>query len=195
MTANASPVLTGQSSQVAQAGGVNGPAAVQATPAYKTQKELSEKRQQLGKDMQELEMLNQMVSQAPLTVLFKGGRMDELGKRIDQTKKDIQGLEAVAATQPKEDVKAKRKCPDNAPPSDIEVDIGGTPEPEAAAQDAAREGEGDEIIKQLERGLPRWEGFADVGWAGDISSVSDPPLATALATVGPCTQSFAGAHD
>lgn len=104
MTANASPVLTGQSPQVAQAGGVTGPAAVQATPAYRTQKELSEKRQQLGKDMQELEMLNQMVSQAPLTVLFKGGRMDELGKRIDQTKKDIQGLEAVAATQPKEDV-------------------------------------------------------------------------------------------
>ena len=92
-----------------------------------------------------------------------------------------------SGTQPKEDAKAKRKSPDNAPPSDIEVDIGGTPEPEAAAQDAAREGEGDEIIKQLERGLPRWEGFADVGWAGDISSVSDPPLATALATVGPCT--------
>lgn len=37
----------------------------------------------------------------------------------------------------------------------------------------AMDGEGDAIIKQLERGLPRWEGFADAGWAGHLIPVSD----------------------
>ena len=54
----------------------------------------------------------------------------------------------------------------------MDVDIGGTPEPEPMGQDAARD---DEIVRQLERGLPRWEGFSEVGWAQDISSVSMRP--------------------
>ncbi|KAH9927429.1 uncharacterized protein BXZ73DRAFT_48932 [Epithele typhae] len=65
---------------------------------------------------------------------------------------------------------AKLRTPDHPSSSDIEVDVGGTPEPEPVAPDAAREGEGDEIVRQLEKSLPRWEGFADVGWAEGLSS-------------------------
>lgn len=54
-----------------------------------------------------------------------------------------------------------------------DVDVGGTPEPEMMAQD----GEGDAIIHQLERSLPRWEGFAEVGWSLDIPEVG--PLSRA----------------
>ena len=55
---------------------------------------------------------------------------------------------------------------------EVDVDIGGTPEPEVGGRDSARDGESDEIVRQLEKGLPRWEGFADVGWAEDLSPVS-----------------------
>ncbi|KAI0662365.1 hypothetical protein C8Q70DRAFT_957817 [Cubamyces menziesii] len=51
---------------------------------------------------------------------------------------------------------------------EVDVDIGGTPEPEVGGRDSARDGESDEIVRQLEKGLPRWEGFADVGWAEDL---------------------------
>ncbi len=54
----------------------------------------------------------------------------------------------------------------------MEVDVGGTPEPEVVAQDTARDGESEEIVRQLEKGLPRWEGLADVGWADNITPVS-----------------------
>lgn len=53
----------------------------------------------------------------------------------------------------------------------MEVDVGGTPEPETVAMETALDGEGDVIVQQLERGLPRWEGFADVGWSQDIPQV------------------------
>lgn len=73
-----------------------------------------------------------------------------------------------------------RSSPQGHPPSSPErpstpepdVDVGGTPEPEAVSYETARDGESDAIVRQLERGLPRWEGFADVGWAEDISMVS-----------------------
>ncbi|KAI0078514.1 hypothetical protein K474DRAFT_1660319 [Panus rudis PR-1116 ss-1] len=52
---------------------------------------------------------------------------------------------------------------------EVEVDVGGTPEPDAVPHEVARDGESDAIVRQLERGLPRWEGFADVGWADDIA--------------------------
>lgn len=54
---------------------------------------------------------------------------------------------------------------------DIDVDVGGTPEPEVIGHETARDGESDAIVKQLERGLPRWEGFADVGWAKGVTMV------------------------
>lgn len=53
----------------------------------------------------------------------------------------------------------------------MDVDVGGSPEPETTAQDMALDGESDAIVQQLEKGLPRWEGFADVGWANDIPEV------------------------
>ncbi|KAI0327304.1 hypothetical protein GY45DRAFT_1327801 [Cubamyces sp. BRFM 1775] len=60
------------------------------------------------------------------------------------------------------------KTPDRPASPDVDVDIGGTPEPEVGGHDSARDGESDEIVRQLEKGLPRWEGFADIGWAEDL---------------------------
>lgn len=58
-----------------------------------------------------------------------------------------------------------------------EFDVGGTPEPETSAQDMALDGESDAIVQQLEKGLPRWEGFEETGWSDDIPEVSlYPPL-------------------
>lgn len=54
----------------------------------------------------------------------------------------------------------------------MDVDVGGTPEPENTPLESARDGESDEIVRQLEKGLPRWEGFAGVGWAQNLSPVS-----------------------
>ena len=90
--------------------------------------------------------------------------------------------------------KTQTESPERGTP-DMDVDIGGTPEPEGHSHDqeqeqeqeheheqeqdheqeheTARDDESDAIVKQLERGLPRWEGFADVGWTQDISAVSD----------------------
>ncbi|GBE78547.1 hypothetical protein SCP_0114360 [Sparassis crispa] len=57
------------------------------------------------------------------------------------------------------------KSPERQQTPDMDVDVGGTPEPEGVAIDTARDGESEEIVSQLEKGLPRWEGFGDVGWA------------------------------
>ncbi|KAI0825268.1 hypothetical protein BC628DRAFT_1419247 [Trametes gibbosa] len=62
------------------------------------------------------------------------------------------------------------KSPEHAASPEIDVDIGGTPEPEVVGHDGARDGESDEIVRQLEKGLPRWEGLADVGWAEDLDT-------------------------
>lgn len=35
-----------------------------------------------------------------------------------------------------------------------------------------RDPESEEIVKQLEKGLPRWPGFGEEGWTQDISPVS-----------------------
>ncbi len=66
----------------------------------------------------------------------------------------------------------KQKSPERSASPDMDVDIGGTPEPELTGHDAARDGESEEIVRQLEKSLPRWEGFDDVGWAEDITPVS-----------------------
>ncbi|TFK84868.1 hypothetical protein K466DRAFT_664886 [Polyporus arcularius HHB13444] len=63
----------------------------------------------------------------------------------------------------------KQKSPERSASPDMDVDIGGTPEPELTGHDAARDGESEEIVRQLEKSLPRWEGFDDVGWAEDIT--------------------------
>lgn len=80
---------------------------------------------------------------------------------------------------------------------DMDVDIGGTPEPEPVTQDLARDGESEEIIRQLEKGLPRWEGFADVGWAEDLSPVSTRTLYHRFhiwKAIGPSPDTLAGPH-
>ncbi|KAI0932780.1 hypothetical protein AcV5_004095 [Taiwanofungus camphoratus] len=61
------------------------------------------------------------------------------------------------------------KSPERPPSPEMDVDVGGTPEPEGVANETARDGEGDEIVRQLEKGLPRWEGFGDVGWMEEVS--------------------------
>ena len=42
--------------------------------------------------------------------------------------------------------------------------MGGTPEPEGGIDETARDEEGEAIVQQLERGLPRWQGLGDQGW-------------------------------
>ena len=44
---------------------------------------------------------------------------------------------------------------------------------EGAGVGIERDPQSEEIVKQLERGLPGWPGFADVGWA-EVTQVSHP---------------------
>lgn len=39
-----------------------------------------------------------------------------------------------------------------------------------------RDPESEEIVKQLEKGLPRWPGFGQEGWVQEITSVSSGPF-------------------
>ncbi|KAI0761651.1 hypothetical protein BD413DRAFT_588501 [Trametes elegans] len=71
--------------------------------------------------------------------------------------------------QPTEAAAAPRS-PERAASPDVDVDVGGSPEPELAAPGGTRDSESDEIVQQLEKGLPRWEGFADAGWAEDLDA-------------------------
>jgi chromatin structure-remodeling complex subunit RSC1/2 len=67
----------------------------------------------------------------------------------------------------------------------MDVDVGGTPEPESmGADDMARDGESDLVVQQLERGLPRWEGLADVGWLKEKEGSEDCRLELVLAIKG-----------
>lgn len=56
---------------------------------------------------------------------------------------------------------------------DMEVDIM-SPEPDGHGDNRGveRDEETEEIVRQLEKGLPRWPGFGEEGWRGDISQVS-----------------------
>ncbi|KAI0294782.1 hypothetical protein BC826DRAFT_909647 [Russula brevipes] len=68
---------------------------------------------------------------------------------------------------------------------DMDVDVGGTPEPESVgADDMARDGESDLVVQQLERGLPRWEGFGDFGWMKEKEGSEDRWLELVLAIKG-----------
>ena len=64
---------------------------------------------------------------------------------------------------------------------DMDVDVGGTPEPD----DMARDGESDLVVQQLERGLPRWEGpVGDLGWFKEVEGSEDRRLELVLAIKG-----------
>jgi chromatin structure-remodeling complex subunit RSC1/2 len=70
---------------------------------------------------------------------------------------------------------------------DMDVDVGGTPEPEGmGADDMARDGESDLVVQQLERGLPRWEGLGaqDFGWLKEKEGSEDRRLELVLAIKG-----------
>ncbi|KAI0034332.1 hypothetical protein K488DRAFT_9522, partial [Vararia minispora EC-137] len=54
--------------------------------------------------------------------------------------------------------------PPRLPSPDMDIDVGGTPEPEGGMDETARDEEGEAIIQQLERGLPRWQGLGEEGW-------------------------------
>ena len=63
--------------------------------------------------------------------------------------------------------------------SDMDIDVeGGQSENEGEGDgddvpsNVVRDAEGDEIVRQLERGLPRWEGFGGKGWIEDLKFVS-----------------------
>ena len=62
----------------------------------------------------------------------------------------------------------------------MDVDVGGTPEPD----DMARDGESDLVVQQLERGLPRWEGLGDFGWLKETEGSEDRRLELVLAIKG-----------
>ncbi|THH06660.1 hypothetical protein EW145_g3937 [Phellinidium pouzarii] len=58
---------------------------------------------------------------------------------------------------------------------EVDIDVGGNlsdnePEPDsfAYAENMARAAESDEIVRQLERGLPRWEGYGENGWTSGL---------------------------
>ncbi|KZT64027.1 hypothetical protein DAEQUDRAFT_733167 [Daedalea quercina L-15889] len=59
------------------------------------------------------------------------------------------------------------KSPERHSSPEMDVDVGGTPEPEGPSHDGTRDAEADEIVRQLEKGLPRWEGFGDAGWMNE----------------------------
>ncbi|KAH8984669.1 hypothetical protein EDB86DRAFT_2962234 [Lactarius hatsudake] len=68
---------------------------------------------------------------------------------------------------------------------DMDVDVGGTPEPESmGVDDMARDGESDLVVQQLDRGLPRWEGLSDAGWMKEKEGSEDRWLELVLAIKG-----------
>ena len=68
--------------------------------------------------------------------------------------------------------------------SDLDVDIitpgSEDPEDDGPAFQTDRDPQSDEIIKQLEKGLPSWPGFGEDGWMGEVKPVSKKPTALAL---------------
>ena len=53
-----------------------------------------------------------------------------------------------------------------------------------ATRNMAHDGESDLIVQQLERGLPRWEGFGDFGWLEEKEGSEDRWLELVLAIKG-----------
>jgi chromatin structure-remodeling complex subunit RSC1/2 len=63
----------------------------------------------------------------------------------------------------------QQRAPD--PDADITHDSDGPQEDELAAQ-TDRDPQSDEIIKQLEKGIPAWPGFGEEGWMDEVKPVS-----------------------
>ncbi|KIJ60553.1 hypothetical protein HYDPIDRAFT_117086 [Hydnomerulius pinastri MD-312] len=68
--------------------------------------------------------------------------------------------------------------PHQASSPDIDIDVNGmSPEPDGQTEDVGmgsvtgeeRDGDSEAIIRQLEKSLPRWEGFGDLGWMSEVS--------------------------
>lgn len=57
------------------------------------------------------------------------------------------------------------------PTPDIEVDIMSPDDGNGDDMVAERDPESEEIVKQLEKGLPRWPGFGEEGWMEETPSV------------------------
>ncbi|KAH7884088.1 hypothetical protein F5I97DRAFT_1813837 [Phlebopus sp. FC_14] len=66
----------------------------------------------------------------------------------------------------------------SSPDVDLDIDVNGmSPEPEGQPEDIGtgsvvgegRDGDNEAIIRQLEKSLPRWEGFGDLGWMSEVS--------------------------
>lgn len=64
----------------------------------------------------------------------------------------------------------------------MDVDVVGTPEPEGVANQPVRDSDSDDIVRQLEKGLPRWEGFGEQGWMDEVSQVGHYLDTTFVAT-------------
>lgn len=84
---------------------------------------------------------------------------------------------STSQTQPKPGP-LRPKSAQQPPTPDIDVDV---VSPDSDAQDedafqAERDPQSEEIVKQLEKGLPRWPGFGDEGWMDEINPVRDLPL-------------------
>lgn len=96
---------------------------------------------------------------------------------------DAKPAAATSSTSPQLPKPATRlSTPLQAPSPEIDIDVNGmSPELDGHSEDvvmgsvAGEEGNGDSeaIIRQLEKSLPRWEGFGNLGWMSDVSKVSD----------------------
>ncbi|KAN0121428.1 hypothetical protein V8E52_003324, partial [Russula decolorans] len=96
---------------------------------------------------------------------------------------------AVDPPAPQQQTSASNHQQPSSPPRmsspDMDVDVGGTPEPESmGADDMARDGESDLVVQQLERGLPRWEDLGDFGWLKEKEGSEDRRLELVLAIKG-----------
>jgi len=52
---------------------------------------------------------------------------------------------------------------------------GMSPEPDGPGEDIVameRDVGSEEIVRQLEKGLPRWKGFGEFGWMAEVNPVS-----------------------
>lgn len=92
---------------------------------------------------------------------------------------------AVDSPAPQQTVSNQPSSPPRMSSPDMDVEVGGTPEPEnMGADDMARDGESDLVVQQLERGLPRWEGLGDFGWLKEKEGSEDRQLELVLAIKG-----------
>jgi chromatin structure-remodeling complex subunit RSC1/2 len=79
------------------------------------------------------------------------------------------GVPPVTATPPPFRTVAPRP---RSPSAEVDIDgERGTPDPDAAAEEDARDEDSHAIVSQLEKGVPRWQGLEDVGFNEDLTVV------------------------